>query len=213
MRRTSWRWFPSNHWRSNRIGGNRFEEPLLKSWDIVAADLDEWIFNVKHSCWHNLMGLYREHELLLDAWHAEDEGTAEQATHQHLEAGWHRRKMAEGLGGEDLDPVQRAVSFIATHFASRLEMAWVARHVSFVSAGHLARMFKDKMGVSPNSSRPPARAVGRAARCLENQTQIGGNDLDRTSAISHYFVVVRPRRLFLGRTVYSSPYHAPAHPR
>ncbi|MEN9637902.1 MAG: hypothetical protein RL077_6306 [Verrucomicrobiota bacterium] len=59
--------------------------------------------------------------------------------------------MAEGLGGEDLDPVQRAVSFIATHFANRLEMAWVARHVSFVSAGHLARMFKDKMGVSPNS--------------------------------------------------------------
>ena len=51
--------------------------------------------------------------------------------------------MAEGLDGEDLDPVQRTVSFIATHFASHLEMAWVARHVTFVSASHLARMFKD----------------------------------------------------------------------
>lgn len=65
MRRTSWRWFPSNHWRSNRTGGNRFEEPLLKSWEIVAADLDEWIFNVKQSYWPKLMALYREHELLL----------------------------------------------------------------------------------------------------------------------------------------------------
>jgi len=65
MRRSSWRWFPSNHWRSNRIGGNRFEEPVLKSWEIVAADLDEWIFNVKQSYWPKLMALYREHELLL----------------------------------------------------------------------------------------------------------------------------------------------------
>ena len=134
-------------------------EPLLKSWEIVAADLDEWVFKVKQT--------YREHELLLDAWHGEDEGTADQATHQHLEAGWYRRKMAEGCGGEDLDPVQRAVSFIATHFASHLEMAWVARHVSFVSASHLARMFKDKMGVSPLRYLKQVR-LERAAQLLRS---------------------------------------------
>lgn len=38
---------------------------MLKSWEIVAADLDEWIFNVKQSYWPKLMALYREHELLL----------------------------------------------------------------------------------------------------------------------------------------------------
>ena len=142
-------------------------EPLLKSWEIVAADLDEWVFKVKQTYWPNLMALYREHELLLDAWHGEDEGTADQATHQHLEAGWYRRKMAEGCGGEDLDPVQRAVSFIATHFASHLEMAWVARHVSFVSASHLARMFKDKMGVSPLRYLKQVR-LERAAQLLRS---------------------------------------------
>lgn len=38
---------------------------MLKSWEIVAADLDEWIFNVKQSYWPKLMALYREQELLL----------------------------------------------------------------------------------------------------------------------------------------------------
>ncbi len=142
-------------------------EPLLKSWEIVAADLDEWILTAKQSHWPNLMALYREHELLLDAWHGEDERTAEQATHQHLEAGWYRREMAERLGGEDLDPVQRAVSFIATHFAGHLEMGWVASHVSFVSASHLARMFKVKMGVSPLRYLKQVR-LERAAQLLRS---------------------------------------------
>ena len=142
-------------------------EPLLKSWEIVAADLDEWILHTKQSHWPNLMALYREHELLLDAWHGEDEQAAEQATHQHLEAGWYRMELAEGLGGEELDPVQRAVSFIATHFARNLEMAWVARHVSFVSASQLARMFKDKMGVSPLRYLKQVR-LERAAQLLRS---------------------------------------------
>ena len=151
-------------------------EPLLKSWEIVAADLHEWTFNSKQSHWPNLMALYREHELLLDAWHGEDEAAAEQATHQHLEAGWYRRKMAEGLGGEDLDPVQRAVSFIATHYGSQLEMAWVASHVSFVSASHLARMFKNKMGISPLRHLKQVR-LERAAQLLRS-----GSDSVATSA-------------------------------
>jgi AraC-like DNA-binding protein len=140
-------------------------EPLLKSWQLVAEDLDEWILNVKQAYWPNLMALYREHELLLDAWLAEDEAVAEQATHQHLEAGWYRRRMAEGTGGEDLDPVQRAVSFIATHYASRIEWGWIARHVSFVSASHLARRFKSQTGMSPVRHLKQVR-LERAAQLL-----------------------------------------------
>ncbi len=124
-------------------------EPLLKSWEIVAAELDEWILNMKQSYWPNLMALYREHELLLDAWQSEGDWVAEQATHQHVEAGWYRLRMAEGRRVEDLDPVQCAVSFIATHFSSHLDVAWVAQHVSFVSTSHLARLFRSRMGISP----------------------------------------------------------------
>lgn len=72
-------------------------EPLLGSWELVAADLDQWILGVKQSYWPNLMALYREHELLFAAWLAEDDWVAEQATHQHLEAGWYPVKELEEL--------------------------------------------------------------------------------------------------------------------
>jgi len=144
-------------------------EPLLKSWEIVAAELDEWILNVKESYWPNLMALYREHELLLNAWLAEDDWMAEQATHEHLEAGWYRRRMAGEAGVDDLDPVQRAVSFIATHYASRLDVAWIARHVSFVSTSHLGRMFRSRMGISPLRYLKQVR-LERGAQLLRSST-------------------------------------------
>ena len=144
-------------------------DPLLQSWDIVAANLDQWILMVKKSYWPNLMALYREHELLLDAWHSEDDWIAEQATHQHLEAGWYRRTMAEGLRGDDLDPVERAASFIATHFASRLDVAWVARYVSFVSVSHLSRLFRSRIGIAPLRYLKQVR-LERAAQLLRSGT-------------------------------------------
>ncbi|MFA6562216.1 MAG: helix-turn-helix domain-containing protein [Verrucomicrobiia bacterium] len=142
-------------------------EPLLKSWEIVAAELDEWILRVKRSYWPNLMALYREHELLLDAWQSEDDWVAEQATHQHVEAGWYRLRMAKGQRAEDLDPVQRAVSFIATHFTSHLDVAWVAQHVSFVSASHMARLFRSRLGISPLRHLKQVR-LERAAQLLRS---------------------------------------------
>lgn len=142
-------------------------DPLLNIWEIVAAELDEWILNVKQSYWLNLMALYREHEILLDAWQSEDDWVAEQATHQHVEAGWYRMRLAEGQGTEDLDPVQRVVSFVATHFTSHLDVAWVARHVGFVSASHLARLFRSRLGVSPLRHLKQVR-LERAAQLLRS---------------------------------------------
>ena len=142
-------------------------EPLLKSWDVVAADLDEWILRFKQSYWPYLMALYREHELLLEAWRSKDDWRVEQATHQHVEAGWHRLLLARGPLPNDLDPVQRAVSFIATHFTSRLDVAWVARHVSFVSASHLARLFRHRLGVTPLRHLKQVR-LERAAQLLRS---------------------------------------------
>jgi AraC-like DNA-binding protein len=145
-------------------------EPLLKSWEIVASDLDAWILGVKQSYWPNLMALYREHELLLEAWQAGDDWVAEQATHQHLEAGWYRRRILEESRAAELDPVQRAESFIATHFASRLDVAWIARHVSFVSVSQLARLFRSQKGISPLRYLKRVRAE-RAAQLLLSGTE------------------------------------------
>lgn len=145
-------------------------QALLKSWEIVAADLDAWILGVKQSYWPNLMALYREHELLLEAWQAQDDWVAEQAAHEHLEAGWYRRRLLEESHAAELDPVQRAESFIATHFASRLDVAWVARHVSFVSVSQLARLFRSQKGISPLRYLKQVRGE-RAAQLLRSGTE------------------------------------------
>lgn len=121
---------------------------LSKSWEQVVADSNEWILEVKKSYWPNLMALYREHVLLLEAWHSEDDWVAEAATHQHLEAGWHRIAVAQGEDHK-IDPVDRAIAFLSTHFSSRLEMNWIAEQVSFLSPSHFNRLFKERTGQSP----------------------------------------------------------------
>lgn len=122
---------------------------LSKSWDGVVADLDEWILDVKESYWPSLMALYREHMLLLEAWHSEEDWVAEEATHQHLEAGWHRIAATQEGFDHKIDSVERAVSFISTHYASDLDVEWIARYVSFLSASHLTRLFRSRMDISP----------------------------------------------------------------
>ncbi|MCF7818228.1 MAG: helix-turn-helix domain-containing protein [Kiritimatiellales bacterium] len=121
---------------------------LSKSWGLVAADLSEWILEVKEVYWPNLMALYQEHVLLFEAWKSEDGWVAEEATHQHLEAGWYRIAVASGQD-HGIDPVERAVAFISTHFSSHLEMEWVARHVSFLSTSHFNRLFRERTGEAP----------------------------------------------------------------
>ncbi len=139
---------------------------LVRSWEAVVSDLDSWVLGVKETYWPNLMALYQEHVLLLEAWTSKDDWVAEEATHQHLEAGWYRIAMMKG-GTHDIDSVKRAVAFISTHFASDLDMTWIARHVSFLSPSHFNRLFKDRQGISPYSFLKQIR-MGRAAQLLKS---------------------------------------------
>jgi len=124
-------------------------EPLVQNWDCVREALSGWIFHVQKVYWPSLMSLYREHLLLLKAWQSDDFWIAEEATHQHLEAGWYRRAAVEENFQDEMDPVDRAASFMSTHFASHLDVDWIAKNVSFISASHLTRLFREKMGQSP----------------------------------------------------------------
>ena len=150
---------------------------LLKSWELVVADLDAWILHVQQVYWPSLMSLYREHELLLEAWNSPDSWVAEQATHQHLEAGWYRLAAKQEDLSPEIDPVDRAASFISTHFASNLDVDWIARNVSFVSASHLTRLFRKKLSVSPY-------AFLRQVR-LERAAELVKSSPEEVSTIAH----------------------------
>ncbi len=122
---------------------------LREAWEIVSAQLDEWLQQVKKDYWPNLMTLHYEHVLLLQALGSPLRWVGEQAVHQHIESGWHRIALSEGHAPEGLDPVAKADAFISTHFASDFDMEFVARNVSFVSLGHLNRLFRKRLGISP----------------------------------------------------------------
>jgi AraC-like DNA-binding protein len=143
---------------------------LVRSWELVVAELDPWISHVQQVYWPSLMSLYREHVFLLEAWNSPDDWVAAEATHQHLEAGWYRLASAHGEQRPEIDPVDRAASFISTHYASQLDVKWIASHVSFVSASHLNRLFRQKMGTSPKAYIRRVR-LERAAQLLASTAQ------------------------------------------
>jgi AraC-like DNA-binding protein len=143
---------------------------LVKCWEAVVDDLDSWIFEVKETYWPNLMALYQEHVLLLEAWGSKDDWVASAATHQHLEAGWYRIAMVQGADLTEIDAIDRANAFISTHFESSLDMEWVARHVSFLSVSHFNRLFRDRTGLSPYQYLKQIR-LNRAAQILKSGSE------------------------------------------
>jgi AraC-like DNA-binding protein len=143
---------------------------LLDSWSSVADNIDGWILGIQRDYWPNLMDLYREHCYLLDALTSMDERVGSGALVQHLESGWHRRAVAGGRALCEVDPVQRAIFFLSAHYASKVDIAWLARHVCFVSEAHLIRRFRASHGITPHAYLTRQR-LERAAKHLR-----GGND-------------------------------------
>lgn len=125
-------------------------EVLEKNWQDVADALDKWVLQVKRDCWPSLMALYRDHTLLVETWTGGDVDIAKDACHHHLEAGWERMAAIQSDAGfSGNDPVDRTVAFLSTHFASHVDMSFVARHVSHTSVANLHRLFHQRVGMPP----------------------------------------------------------------
>lgn len=124
-------------------------DALLACWHLVSEELDSWILKVKITHWPSLLALYREHEFLLEAWNSNDAEAAEGATHHHLEAGWYRVAVAQNSLPPEGSAVDRAASFLSTHYASRIDIRWMAENICFVSPSHLTRLFKAQFGKPP----------------------------------------------------------------
>lgn len=122
---------------------------LTQSWELTVSATDAAILGVKKSYWPSLMALYREHVYLLDAWESDDLRVVEQATHHHLEVGWYRMRISTGGTPPEGDAVDRVAAFLSTHYASEIDIEWVARNIGFVSASHLTRKFRAQFGAAP----------------------------------------------------------------
>lgn len=123
---------------------------LGESWEAVMRATDREVLEVKKAYWPSLMALYREHELLFEAWAGPDPAVAEQATHQHLEMGFHRMIQQSGEAAE-ADAVERVAAFLSTHLGSKVDLEWAAGHIGFLSLRHLSRRFRARFGLAPHA--------------------------------------------------------------
>lgn len=147
---------------------------LSASWALVAKDLDDWWRLVKMEYWPNLMQLHGEHVILLESLQSPMAWVVEQALHQHLEAGWHRVASMRSSLGQAPDPVARVDAYISTHFASRLDIEFLARHVAFTSASHLTRLFRQRLGISPYARLKIVRLECGAKLLLQSDAEVRG---------------------------------------
>jgi len=139
---------------------------LLQSWELVVADMNDWIKTVQCEVWPSLMALYQEHLYLLDAITGNSDPDAREACHQHIEGGWHRVAAFEKNVGFASDTVDRAIAFIYTYHASKIALPWIAQEVGHTSYSHFNRLFRKRTGSSPASFLKQVR-LERAAQLLK----------------------------------------------
>jgi len=122
--------------------------PLLKSlWQQVWDQLSNFHRDSLEVHWPDLRALMSEHEYLASAIESGDLPAAEDGVRHHLEAIWFRMAEQKGTMDQDEDPLHRAVAYLALHFHRELRLANVARKVSFCSAGHLSKRFREEFGI------------------------------------------------------------------
>ncbi len=142
-------------------------ERLTQNWCSTAEAVDSWTLGVKYDCWPNLVALYREHVLLLKHWTESETHIARDACHQHLEAGWQRMNSVRQNPDTTSDPVERAAAFLSTHYASHIEISFVAQQISHTSESNLYRLFRNRHGMSPYAFLRQTR-LERAAQLLKS---------------------------------------------
>jgi len=121
---------------------------LDETWRIVAARMKPFHIETLRACWPDLNVLFEAHRPIVDAICDGDGVAAEDAARAHLDAVWYR--LAEHTADASLpdDPVARASAYIAFHLSEQVRLDFLARHVAGISAGHLARLFRETHGMS-----------------------------------------------------------------
>jgi AraC-like DNA-binding protein len=145
-------------------------DKLTQIWSNTAESVDSWTLRVKHDCWPNLTGLYREHELLLERWTESETHVAQDACHHHLEEGWQRMNSLWKKPDSTSDPIERAAAFLSTHYANHIEISYVAQHICYTSESNLYRLFRNRYNMSPYAFLRQIR-LERAAQLLKSTQQ------------------------------------------
>lgn len=124
------------------------EVPLLIDlWSRVWATLAEFHQSSLEKYWPDLRALIEEHEYFVRAILSGDEVAAEDGVRSHLQAVWYRIAEKDGDSRNDGNPLERATAYLCFHFHRPVRLSHVARTVSFISEGHLSKLFYSRYGI------------------------------------------------------------------
>ena len=123
-------------------------EGLAATWRVAAEPMEKFRVSSLEQCWPDLGVLFEAHRAIVDAILAGDIVAAEDAARVHLDAVWYRIADASADAALPEVPLDRACAYLDLHMQQPLQLGFVAEHVACTSAGHLARLFRQRYGMS-----------------------------------------------------------------
>ena len=139
---------------------------LLDSWRAVFEVQDHFRIETLRRCWPDLTMLFESHRDMVDWIAAAQPEDAEEAAMTHLDAVWFRLADVSHNDVQPQDPLSRACAWLAFNYTSRVRLSALAREIAGCSGGHLARQFREKLGMSFSDYVVELR-MQKAARLLQ----------------------------------------------
>lgn len=120
---------------------------LEESWRAAFEAQNAFRVKTIEECWPDLSVLFESHRPLVDAIVAGSVAEAEEEALTHLDAVWFRLADATNDTSLPRDPLSRACAYLAFHFQESIRLPELASNIAGCSPGHLARLFRESLGI------------------------------------------------------------------
>ena len=123
-------------------------EGLIDSWEIAHACQARFQTDTILTQWPDLNVLVELHRPILDAIMAGDATSAKQSVNAHFNPVWYRIAAEGSSIPLERDPLTLACAYLDLHMQQSLKLEEVARQICRISPSHLARLFRQGVGMS-----------------------------------------------------------------
>lgn len=117
---------------------------LLEVWETCREHWDGFRIETIRSCFPDLEVLLEAHRPIVESISNGRSHVAEDAARSHLDPVWYRLAETQQTSVLTSDPLERACAYLAFHLQESITLEALAKKVASTSAGHLARLFREK---------------------------------------------------------------------
>ncbi|MFI4875922.1 MAG: helix-turn-helix domain-containing protein [Blastopirellula sp. JB062] len=148
------------------------EAPALEqAWRSAFEAQHPFRLETLQRCWPDLSMLYDSHCPLVEAIASGNAQEAEEASIAHLDAIWFRLAVVSDDPSLPRDPLSRACAYLAFHYSEPVRLTVVASEIAGCAAGHLARLFREKLDLSFSEYLIELR-MQKGAQLLQNTSDV-----------------------------------------